>query len=352
MQTEVAELLRGASRPLFVWGAGMRPYANSSLALARSLGVPVACTWGAIDLIHHYDPLNCGGFGTHGTRGANLAVQQADLIISLGCRLDTKATGTPSDFAPKAKIVMVDIDQAEIDKMPKVGRNIDIGLCMDAGQFIAELAAEFTCDHRLDFAEWRTQIICWKEQHKPIGPAYDLMNEIARDTNENDVIVSDTGNTLGWIMQGFPFKGERFIHAFNFTPMGYGLGAAIGAAFAGGGRRVVCIVGDGGALMSINELATIARNDLNIKIILLNNQGHSMCRHTQRQWLGGKYYATSLEGGLGFPNWCELSRAFEIPSTKKLHRIFENWQSPALCEVDIDPDESLAFQVRFGEPLA
>ena len=324
----ISELLRESSRPLFVWGAGVRGCRDSSLALARSLGVPVACTWGCIDLVHHDDPLQVGGFGTHGVRAANLAIQNSDLIISIGCRLDTKATGTPSDFAPKAKIVMVDIDQAEIDKMPKVGREV-IGICMDAKDFTIE--TDYKCPQ-----EWVHQIWKWKAENIPQGLAYDLMRRIGEFTSKEDIIVSDTGNTLGWIMQGFPFKGERFIHAFNFTPMGYGLAGAIGAAFASDGARVVCIVGDGGALMSINELATIKRHNLNIKVILLNNKGHSMCRVTQRQWLGGKYYATSLEGGLGFPDWQKLAESFGVE----------------IEEPHIDPDEGLAFQVKYGEALA
>lgn len=347
-----AELLRGAARPLFVWGAGMRPHASAALALARSFGVPVACTWGAIDLINHNDPLAVGGFGTHGTRAANLAVQNADLLVCIGCRLDTKATGTPADFAPKAQIVMVDIDAAEIAKFGQLGRRIDVGICADAGVFLDALRER--CDPPGLNLHWLWQIKTWREEYVPQGQAYSLMTEIGRYTDENDIIVSDTGNTLGWIMQGFPFKGERFIHAFNFTPMGYGIAGAIGAAFADPLRRVVCIVGDGGALMSINELATIARHELNIKIILLNNMGHSMCRHTQRQWLGGKYYATSIQGGLGMPaSWPDVAMAFGLNNYSNLP-ISESFkfEGPQFYEVMIDPDESLAFQVKYGEALA
>jgi acetolactate synthase-1/2/3 large subunit len=371
---EVADMLRESQRPLFVWGAGMRPYRDKALALARSLGVPVACTWGAIDLINHDDPLAVGGFGTHGTRAANLAVQNADLLVTVGTRLDTKATGTPSDFAPKAKIVMVDIDQAEIDKMPKVGREV-IGICADAGEFVKVLhsvlhsfiadADEWYCS---GFYEWDKQIHEWKEQYQPQGPAYELMRRISEYTTPEDIIVSDTGNTLGWIMQGFPFKGERFIHAFNFTPMGYGIAGAVGASFAMPCSRVICIVGDGGALMSINELATIARHKLNIKIILLNNMGHGMCRHTQRQWLGGNYYATSIDGGLGFPQWWDLAESFGLPhvyfddygdsiGAMLDHRSYPDVDfyhdgKPDMRIVEIDPDATLAFQVKYGEPLA
>lgn len=328
--SDIAELLGDSRRPLFVWGSGMRSYAAGALNLARKLGIPVATTWGAIDLIHYDDPLQVGGFGTHGIRGSNLAVQNSDFIISIGSRLDTKSTGTPSQFAPAAKICMVDIDSAEISKFTKLGRQIDIGICADAGEFLDSFP-----DCKTDFPEWRERIHKWKEEYKPQGEVYDLMKKIGEQTTKDDIIVSDTGNTLGWIMQGFPFKGERFIHAFNFTPMGYGLGGAIGAAFATN-KRVICIIGDGGAMESLTELATIKRHNLNIKIILLNNKGHSMCKHTQRQWLKGNYYATSIEGGLGFPDFQKVADAFGVE----------------IEEHHIDPEASLAFQVKYGEALA
>jgi len=140
--SEVVRLLQEASRPIFVWGAGMRPYAAQALNLARSLGVPVACTWGSIDLINYNDPLMAGSFGTHGTRAANFAVQNSDLVISIGSRLDTKATGSPGDFARGATIVMVDIDGDEIKKFEKLGRGIEVGICADAGEFIEALQAQ------------------------------------------------------------------------------------------------------------------------------------------------------------------------------------------------------------------
>jgi len=314
----------------------MRPYRDQALALARSLGVPVATTWGAIDLINHDDPLAVGGFGTHGTRAANFAIQNADLLLGIGCRFDTKATGTPSQFARAAEIVMVDIDLAEITKFERLGRKIDIGICADAGEFVHELASTMLpYEDNYSQEEWVTHIAQWKQRYKPQGEVYDLMRRIGEQTTSEDIIVSDTGNTLGWIMQGFPFKGERFIHAFNFTPMGYGLGGAIGAAFAANGGRVICIIGDGGAMESLTELATIKRHNLNIKVILSNNMGHAMCRHTQRQWLGGNYYATSIEGGLGFPDFQEVSKAFGVE----------------IEEHHIDPDASLATQARYGSPI-
>lgn len=364
---DLIEAIACSKRPVFVWGAGIRPYAKDALALAEKLQIPVITSWGAIDLIDHDHPLMCGGFGTHGVRAANFTVQNADLLIVIGCRLDTKATGTPSKFAPHAKIWMVDLDINEINKMQLLGRAVT-GIELDAGEFVGAVSAlvlaraahdlnNSTWDYP-EWVEWLRKTQYWKKTYVPQGKVYDLMKEIARYTTADDIIVSDTGNTYGWIMQGFPFKGERFIHASNYTPMGYGLGASIGAAFTG--RRVVCIVGDGGALMSIQELATIKRHYLNVKIILLDNKGHGMCRHTQRQWLDSNYYATSVKGGLGFPNWEPLFETFGFPhiyyddyedSLAAMLLFDPDTEGPAARVISVDPMESLAFQARYGSPI-
>ena len=347
--------LQEARRPVFIWGAGVRPYAKQALALARSLGIPVACTWGAIDLINHDDPLMCGGFGTHGVRAANWAVQNSDLILSIGSRLDTKATGNVAHFARAARIAMVDIDGAELAKFDRLGRKIDFPICADAGEFIEELDKKAkTSPVLLD--EWTTQIREWRWRYDTptvtwpgINP-YQLMKDIAKYTTKDDIICSDTGTALGYLMQGFPFKGERFLHAFNMTPMGYGLPAAIGASFATM-RRVVLVCGDGSIMMSLPELATIARWNLPIKIILLNNQGHAMCRQTQRQWLGSTYPATSVEGGLGFPdNWETTFNGFGILVRPRLSELLFNNRPEAMI-VNIHPDAQLIPQAKYGQPL-
>jgi len=359
------EALQNAQRPIFIWGAGIRPYADAALSLARSLGIPIATTWGAIDLVKHDDPLMAGGFGTHGTRGANFAVQNSDLIISIGSRLDTKATGHPPHFARAARIAMVDIDAAEINKFDKLGRTIDFPICADAGDFIAHLRMRTgdilfpVSEHFVHWSEWRIRIEQWKQRYSNpavdwpgINP-YDLMKEIAKWTTPEDVIVSDTGCALGWLMQGFPFKGERFIHAFNMTPMGYGLPAAIGAHYATS-RRVILITGDGSIMMSLPELATISRNALPIKVILLNNQGHAMCRQTQRQWLGGTYPGTSVEGGLGFPNFMVSSRSFGIDCCMGIEYLLDDLDrecTPGFMEIKIHPDAQLVPQAKYGQPL-
>ena len=319
------------------------------------LGIPVACTWGALDLMNHDDPLMAGGFGTHGTRAANFTVQNADLILALGSRLDTKATGTPSHFAREAKVCMVDIDQAEIDKFQKLNLKV-IGINQDVGTFLSGKESWWVIDR-----DWSKQVQKWKKQYPvPTTKPYLLMQELGKWTTPDDIIVTDTGCAVGWVCQGFPFKGERLIHAWNMTPMGYGLPAAIGASLATG-KRVLLITGDGSSLMSLGELATLARWKLPVKIVLLDNQGHAMCRQTQRQWLGGEYVSTSLEGGLGFPNWTKCAESFGIPSlwvnddypVVMDHRVFPmlNREGPVFLQADIDPDEGITPQAKYGQPI-
>ncbi len=316
----------------------------------------MACTWGAIDLIDHDDPLMAGGFGTHGTRAANFAVQNSDLIISLGSRLDTKSTGTPNHFARAAKLCMVDIDRAEIDKFTKLGRTIDVGICADAGDAIKALRGI----HPLSWPpceNWIAKIQDWRKRYDTptitwpgINP-YELVREIGSYTTTEDIICSDTGTALGYLMQGFPFKGERFLHATNMTPMGYGLPAAIAASLASGPTsRVILFSGDGSFMMSLPELATVNRWKLNIKIILLNNGGHAMCRQTERQWFGGRHASTDVESGLGFPRWDAIPMAFNIPRTMTMQSLFSH-NMPAMLEVKIHPDAYLIPQARFGAPI-
>lgn len=362
ISSELISAIRNARRPLFIWGSGMRAYAKEALQLAQSLGIPVACTWGALDCIRNDHPLLAGGFGTHGTRAANLAVQNADLLISLGSRLDTKATGNPAHFGRGAAIVMVDIDRAELDKMPCVGRHIDWPICADVGEFLAALWSRLAdaVENQMSRHEWVLKIQGWRRLYDdppvtwPGVNPYHLMHEVAKYSTPDDIIVSDTGCTIGWVMQAFPFAGQRMIHDWNMTAMGYALPAAIGAHFASG-KRVICFVGDGSIMMSLPELATIARHNLPIKIILLSNGGHAMCRQTQRQWLGAKYPSTSVEGGLGFPDWREAFNSFRVYGGEYckecggIEPLFDD--GPTHCIVPIHPDAQLVPQARYGQPI-
>lgn len=348
----IAREMSTRDRPIFIWGAGIRGHEAEALELAVSMNIPVAVTWGAIDLIRHDHPLFAGGFGTHGNRAANFAVQNADIILSIGSRLDTKATGSPEHFAREAVIVMVDIDQAEIDKMDKLGITLQQGICLDAGVFLEGMLEQ---DFKRCGNGWVQKIQRWRNMWDepvidwPGVNPYQLMRDIAAFTTKDDIIVSDTGTAIGYVCKAFPFKGERMIHAWNMTPMGYGLPAAIGSALSTS-KRCILITGDGSLMMSLSELATVSRWNLNIKIILLNNAGHAMCRQTQRQWLGGNYYSTSVEGGLGFPNFDEAAIAFDIPLPDDLEELF-SVDGEGFLQFHIHPDAQLLPQCKYGQPL-
>ena len=341
----------GAKRPVLAlgWGVHLAGARKEAWDAVTRLGVPCVTTWGAADVMVGH-PLYIGTWGTHGVRAANFAIQNADQVIAVGTRLDTKATGSPaSSFARKAKfLLMVDIDAKELEKMEKIGRPCTI-LQEDAKAFLRYMQING------DFSDWREKIAGWQRDYPAILPEYGagnpyrIMEELGRYLTKDDVVVSDTGCPLAWAMQTLPFKG-RFIHAFNQTPMGYGLGAAIGAAGEHDGR-VVLLTGDGGLSECITELATIAKHRLNIKIILFNNRGHAMCRQTQKQWLGGVYHGTS-EKDLATPAFYAIANAYGIPTVHTLKALLDNsFTAPAMLELHIDPEQGVVPQVRFGKSI-
>jgi len=360
-----------AERPVLVYGWGIH-LANAEVEaqeLALAMGVPVAMTWAALDLLPYAHPLAIGGFGTHGTRYANFAIQNADLIISIGSRLDTKATGSPpSSFAREAKLIMLDIDPTEIRKFEHSGRKVDLGINADALTFLRALVSKAQNQQFPDFTPWTDRIQEWKSRYPVCSPEfkmeptvnpYWLIKQLSSELLEGDIIFSDTGCSLAWMMQGFEFKKEqRFFHAFNNTPMGYGLPGAIGASFARPGKRVICITGDGSLQMAIQELATIAHHNLPVKILLFNNKGHGMVRQTQDQWLGGNYYATSPQAGLACPDFVAVARAYGFRADnlalnadigQKLTTTL-NFEGPAFLNIEINPEQRVIPQVKFGRP--
>lgn len=365
------EAVQKSNRPVLVygWGIHLAKAETEAQELASILGIPVAMTWAAIDLFAHDDPMAIGGFGTHGVRYANFAVQNADLIISIGSRLDTKATGSPpSTFARDAKIIMLDIDQTEIAKFGRLGRQIDLGINRDAKLFMQAMIRYVRGRQLPSFANWVQRIQAWKAKYPACLPEYAneqgvnpywFVKQLSNLLNEDEVIFSDTGFAVAWMMQGFDFKrGQRFFHAFNNTPMGYGLPGAIGASFARPGKRIILVTGDGSLQMSIQELVTVIRHSLPIKILLFNNRGHGMVRQTQDMWLKGNHYATSIEGGLAFPDFTAVARAYGFPAkslalnkdiANTLTQIL-NGDGPAFVNIEIDPKHQLIPQVKFGRP--
>ena len=365
-------MIAAAKRPVLVvgWGVRLSGAEKEIHELAERLGFPVAPSWAAMDLFPSDHPLLVGGFGTHGTRYGNFAVQNADLVLAIGARLSTRETGSPlSSWAREAKTIIVDVDHAELGKFPSFDKPLDLPIVADAKTFITGLLAKLNSIRVPDIGPWQRTVRDWKQRSPIFEPGlrnetavnpYVFVEELSAATEEGEQFFIDTGCAIAWMMQGFRFKkGQRAYHAFNTTPMGYALPAAIGGSLALDGKRIVTIVGDGALLMNIQELVTAPRHKLPIKLFLMNNNGYSMVQQTQEQWLGGKYHATTVEGGLAFPDFVKVAEAcgfgtVVVDKNADLAAAIRktlDMPGPVLCDVRIPSTQRVRPQSRFGYPI-
>ncbi len=365
----LSQLLQVSQRPVLVggWGVHLSKAESAFRALVAKWKVPTVLTWGAADLLDGEHPLRVGTFGTHGTRHANLAIQNADLVVSVGSRLDTKATGSPvNSFARGARKVVVDVDPAELAKFSAFNLEVDLMIRADAGLFL-EAASTLPRSAR-DFSPWMEIIRNWQvafqayddaaRQGEGVDP-YRFMRDLGDSAPEMLDLFLDTGCTLPWLLQEFrPKPSQRIFHDFNNTAMGWALPALVGGMTASPERPAACIVGDGSLMMSVHELATLAGLRGAAKIILMDNSGYSMIRQTQDQWLGSDYSASSPEGGLTFPNFGQLAEAFGFEYDKVTRgaeassKLNEFWRSQRnhLLHVSISTDARVIPQVKYGRP--
>jgi len=369
---EFLPILYQAQRPVIILGWGVR-LANAdteAIQLINDLGFPILLTWGIADLLPYEHKNLVGTFGTHGTRYGNFTVQNSDLIIAIGTRLDTHETGSPlSTFARDAKKIVVDIDGSELRKAPHFGMSIDYPIESDAKHFISALSQTVEKSKLLNIKEWKSKITKWKSiypicpdfyyQEKEVNP-YVFMKELSAVSRENDTIFVDTGCSLAWIIQSFEFKyGQRLFHDFNNTAMGYALPASIGASIASGEKPVTSIIGDGSLQMNIQELATVIHYKLPVRVIVINNCGYSMIQQTQDQWLESKYIASSPKGGVPVPDFSSIAQGYgyttySIENNSEVRQTLEevfSVQGPVFCEVNILPSHRVIPQVKFGRPI-
>jgi len=357
-----------SSRPVLIagWGVYLAGCKNQFVTLVNKLNIPVALTWGASDLLPANHPLRIGTFGTHGTRFSNFAVQNADFILSIGSRLDTKATGSPpKTFAREAWRAVNDISLAELKKFADYGLTIDCLVHADASNFISSLIPRVEPSNCLP---WKARIKDWKNKYSVIKEErfqgkfvdpYNLFDLLCDYVPEEVNLFSDTGSTIAWLMQAYrPKESHRVWHDFNNTAMGWALPASIAGALADPSRATYCIVGDGSLMMNIQELQTAVSYGINIKIICLNNNGYSMIQQTQDQWLDGNYIASSPDGGVRIPDLCQVCKAFGVQVSRassnkdlpeKLSWLLESNASSFLL-VDIDSRCRVTPQVKFGRP--
>ena len=366
---EMLGLIRNALRPVVVVGGGVKiGHAEAEVnRFINSTGIPFATTWSTIDMFLDDNPNLIGNFGISANRTGNFAVQNADLIICFGSKLDTHQTGSnPARFAPKAKKIVVDIDKTELDK--KNGLFIDLKVNCDLNVFLKTVNDKKITTK--DLTLWKNRIQEWREKYPVCCPEYleqrenvnpyVFMNELSKETKSGDIVITDAGATLTWTMQAYRIRTPQMLFsAFNHSPMGYSLPASIGAQFAAPDKQVLCIIGDGGLQMNIQELETIAYNRLPIKIFLINNGGYGIIRQTQDTWMNSRYVAVDPSSGLGFPDCQKIAKAYgietqEIVDHKDLNKAIRNvleYKGPILCDVKVKHDQQILPKLVFGRPI-
>ena len=260
---ETLRLIKDAKKPVAVVGGGVKLARAQELCrrFLEKSGLPFATTWSTIDMFLDDEPGLVGNFGISANRAGNFVVQNADLILSLGSRLDTHQTGSRAAlFAPKAKKIMVDIDYHELFK--NNGMPVEVSIQCDLKAFLTEMNKAKI--ETTNLAKWREKIKGWR-RHYPICPPenykqakkvnpYVFMNELSKKSKPGDIVITDAGATLTWTMQGYKIRNRQLLFsAFNHSPMGYALPASIGAQFAAPAKRVICIIGDGGMQMNVRN---------------------------------------------------------------------------------------------------
>ncbi|MDX1560547.1 MAG: biosynthetic-type acetolactate synthase large subunit, partial [Marinobacter sp.] len=287
--TEALTMLRAARKPLLYSGGGISlAHAEESFrSFAKSSALPAVVTLKGIGNPGKHNPYNLGMLGMHGSRAANKAVDECDLLLVIGARLDDRATGKLDGFAPHAELIHIDADAAEINKL----RNADLAIRGDLNAILKSLAGALQADP-LTISEWQKQCRTWHttggfhaadndDPMAPItGPAF--VRQLSRIAPDDTVIACDVGQHQMWVAQHYDFDHPRHhLTSGGLGTMGFGLPAAIGAQFADRKSTVINVTGDGSFMMNAQELATIRRYNLPVKLIVMDNQCLGMVRQQQ-----------------------------------------------------------------------
>jgi len=306
-----AAMINEAKRPVLYAGGGVMNSASHAVLreIADKNSIPVALTLMGLGCFPPDNPLYLGMLGMHASPYTNLLLDEADLLIAVGARFDDRAVGRVQEFCPEAAIVHIDIDRAELDKI----RKAHISMACDAGEALSALLPLVRIDER---REWRSRLALLREEHPFPAPRdgsqhpLSIIAGIAAAAPEDAIITTDVGQHQMWVAQGYPFTRPRtLLTSGGLGTMGFGLPAAIGAALANPGRRVVCVSGDGSIQMNIQELATLADLGLPVTVIVLNNGQLGLVRQQQELFYGGNYIASRFETRLDF---AAIAREFGI----------------------------------------
>ncbi len=307
---EARRMLAQAQQPILYIGGGVG-MAQAVPALRKFIavtGMPAACTLKGLGAVEADYPFYLGMLGMHGTKAANLAVQECDLLIAVGARFDDRVTGKLNTFAPRANVIHMDIDPAEMNKL----RQAHVALQGDLNALLPALQQPLSIDAwRQHTAEMR-QEHAWRYDHPGEAIYAPLLLKQLSDRKPADcVVTTDVGQHQMWSAQHMTYtRPENFITSSGLGTMGFGLPAAVGAQVARPNDTVICISGDGSFMMNVQELGTVKRKHLPLKIVLLDNQRLGMVRQWQQLFFQERYSETTLTDN---PDFLVLASAFGIP---------------------------------------
>ena len=356
---KAARFIKESNRPLIIAGKGViNSGASAELKeFAEKAQIPVVNTLLGLGSFPGTHVLCLGMLGMHGLAHANMAVSAADLIIAIGMRFDDRATANVAGFAPKAQVIHIDVDPAEIGKNVKV----DVPIVGDVKHVLKVLNAQIESQNHV---EWISQIQEWEREHPPLSirdsdsvlPQY-VVNQIYEVTKGDAIIVTGVGQNQMFASHYFKYdKPNQFLSSGGLGPMGFELPAAMGAKVACPGDAVWCIAGDGGFQMTIQELATIVQEKLAVKIAIMNNGYLGMVRQWQELFYSRRYVASPLYG----PDFVKVAEAYGIAGervtdrrmvTGAIQRAMQH-DGPFLIDFRVEPEENIYPMVRPGAALS
>ena len=365
LRRSVEELAK-AERPVILAGGGviMSNAAEALTGLARKLSIPVTCTLMGLGGFPATDPLWLGMVGMHGTYAANLAINNCDVLMCVGARFDDRVTGRLAAFAPKARIVHIDIDPTSIRKNVEVHVPV-VGDCRMALEGISEI-----CDAKLENKDWAGEHAAWLaavaewKSSKPlcyqengnIKPQA-VIEALYEITGGDAIIATEVGQHQMWVAQFYSFtKPRTLLTSGGLGTMGYGFPASVGAQFAFPDKKVIAVAGDGSLQMNIQELATVVSNKLPIKVVILNNRYLGMVRQWQELFYNNNYSSTNMEAQPDFVKLAEAygAEGYRIEKAEDMRAVLEKAlasPNPAFIDVVVEREENVYPIVPVGAAL-
>jgi acetolactate synthase-1/2/3 large subunit len=356
----VLERLTSAERPLLWLGHGIRMsgYVDKLEAFLERVKVPSLVSWAGLDMIPTEHPLNVGRAGVYGQRAANFVLQNCDYLLTLGTRLAMPQVGYDiTELARGAKIDVVDIDKKELEKYAE---RYHATFHANVADFMDRLLARLGKEKIQAPPAWTTYIQDMKNRFPLVGPehqdppgfinSYPFMEKLSELLPEKAVVVTDAGTALLAGHQVLAMKkGQRMMTSTALGEMGYGLPGAVGASFGAPDSTIVCLNCDGGMMMNLQELQTVDHHKLPIKIVVFNNDGYLMIKHTQNAVLKGRFSGVNKKSGVTCPDYKKVASAFNLPyfevrtwtDFEKNVPNFLAGDGPALCEVFMHPEQLL-----------